>query len=90
VALRSESTDYAPSASVFASHAGERAVSAHSVVTNDQVITWTRAGARDDLIIDRIERCDAVFRLTAGDELNLRQQGVSEDVIYAMKEAARR
>ncbi|WP_261361996.1 hypothetical protein [Humisphaera borealis] len=42
------------------------------------------------MIIDRIERSDTVFRLTAGDEMELRQKGVSEDVICAMKETARR
>ena len=55
-----------------------------------EVVTWTQSGARDDVIIDRIERSDTVFRLTAGDEMQLRQQGVSDDVICAMKETARR
>lgn len=56
----------------------------------NEVITWMKAGARDDVIIDRIERSDNVYRLTAGDEMLLRQQGVSDDVICALKEALRR
>jgi hypothetical protein len=59
-------------------------------LSQDQVVTWTQAGTRDDLIIDRIERSDTVFRLTAADEQSLRREGVSDDVIYAMKDTARR
>jgi surface antigen len=59
-------------------------------LTKEQVATWARQGTRDDIIIDRIERSDSVFRLSAADEQNLQQQGVSEDVILAMKETARR
>ena len=60
------------------------------VLTQDEVVVWAKSGASDDVIIDRIERSDSVFRLTAGDEMQLRRQGVSEDVICAMKETARR
>ena len=61
-----------------------------SRLSAEQVVTWSQAGTRDDIIIDRIERSDTVFRLTAGDEQHLRRQGVSDDVIYAMKDTARR
>lgn len=64
--------------------------SAEPALSPHEVLDWTQAGARDDVIIDRIERSDTVFRLTAGDEMELRQKGVSEDVICAMKETARR
>lgn len=59
-------------------------------LTNDQVVTWTQAGARDDIIIDRIECSETVLRLTASDEQHLRREGVSDDVIYAMKDTAKR
>jgi hypothetical protein len=64
--------------------------SAGSQLTQEQVVTWTKSGTRDDIIIDRIERSDVVFRMTATEEQNLRQQGVSSDVIFAMKETCRR
>jgi hypothetical protein len=56
-------------------------------VTQDEVVIWATQGTRDDVIIDRIERSRAVFRLSAADEQHLRQQGVSGDVIVAMKES---
>jgi len=59
-------------------------------VTQSDVIAWSRQGKSDDVIIDRIERSDSVFRLTAADEDTLRQRGVSEDVIQAMRDTARR
>ena len=59
-------------------------------ISPETVAAWAQAGARDDVIIDRIERSDAVIRLTAGDEMRLRRAGVSDDVICAMKETARR
>lgn len=65
-------------------------VQADSDITPETVATWAQAGARDDVIIDRIERSDTVIRLTAGDEMRLRRAGVSDDVICAMKETARR
>jgi hypothetical protein len=54
------------------------------------VISWTARGTRDDVIIDRIERSGAVYHLSAKDENELRDQGVSEEVIQAMKATARR
>jgi hypothetical protein len=59
-------------------------------VTREQVVQWTQAGVRDDIIVDRIERSDSVFRLSTADERSLRQQGVSEGVIVAMRNTARR
>ena len=71
-------------------YASRSAAPARGRLSKEQVVTWTQAGTRDDIIIDRIERSDTVFRLTAADEQHLRQQGVSEDVLYAMKDTARR
>ncbi len=59
-------------------------------LTKEQVTAWAQQGTRDDIIIDCIERGHTIFRLSAADDEHLRQQGVSEDVICAMKETARR
>src|SRR3954471_18350770 len=56
-------------------------VRAADVVTRTDVIEWTRRGDRDEQIIDRIERSASVPRLTARDENDLRDAGVSERVI---------
>ncbi|CAN5332630.1 hypothetical protein BH09PLA1_BH09PLA1_20640 [soil metagenome] len=59
-------------------------------IGKSEVISWTDQGVRDDIIIDRIERSGTVFRLTAADQNDLRDHGVSESVIRAMKNTARR
>ena len=64
--------------------------SASATVTREDVIEWTRRGDRDEQIIDRIERSDNVSHLSARDENALRDSGVSESVIRAMKNSDRR
>lgn len=64
--------------------------SAAAVVTRDDVIEWTRRGDRDEQIIDRIDRSPSTIYLTARDENDLRDAGVSEGVIRAMKNTDRR
>ena len=59
-------------------------------ITKDDVVRWTQRGDRDDLIVDRIEQSGTAERLSSRDENDLRDRGVSEDVIRAMKDAARR
>lgn len=59
-------------------------------VTKSDVIAWSQRGTRDDVIVDRIERSGSVFRLTAADENDLRDRGVSESVIRAMRDTSRR
>ena len=59
-------------------------------VTKEEVADWSRRGVRDDIIIDRIDRSGTVFTLNGADENRLRDAGVSEDVIRAMKDTARR
>jgi uncharacterized protein YcfJ len=59
-------------------------------VTKADVVAWTRRGDRDEQIIDRIDRSPGVIRLSARDENQLRDSGVSEDVIRAMKNTDRR
>jgi hypothetical protein len=61
-----------------------------SGVTTGDVISWAQRGTRDEEIIDRINRTGTVFHLTAADENRLRDAGVSEMVIHAMKDTARR
>jgi hypothetical protein len=58
-------------------------------ITRRQVIQWTQDGVRDDIIIDRIERSGTVFNLRAADENQLRDAGVSEAVIRAMRDTGR-
>ena len=59
-------------------------------LTKEDVIRWSARGDRDDLIIDRIEQSGATFHLTSREENDLRDRGVSEEVIRAMKDTARR
>ncbi|HEY7118753.1 MAG TPA: glycine zipper domain-containing protein [Tepidisphaeraceae bacterium] len=61
-----------------------------AVLTKQDVIDWTRRGDRDDQIIDRIDHGGTIFRLSSRDENDLRDAGVSEEVIRAMKDTARR
>lgn len=61
-----------------------------SAITRQDVINWVRHGDRDDIIIDRIDRSGTVFQISSRDENTLRDAGVSEEVIRAMKDTARR
>ncbi len=54
------------------------------------IIAWTNQGVRDDIIVDRIERGGTVFDLSAADQNDLRDRGVSETVIRAMRDTMRR
>jgi hypothetical protein len=63
---------------------------ANGKISKRDVIEWNSRGVKDEIIIDRIERSGQVFRLTAADENELRDEGVSESVIRAMKDTARR
>jgi len=58
-------------------------------VTKDDVVAWSSRGMRNSEIIDRIDRSGTVFHLTAADENQLRDAGVSEEVIREMKDTAR-
>ena len=59
-------------------------------IAREDVIAWARRGDRDDLIIDRIERSGTIFHLSSRDENTLRDAGVSEEVIRAMKDTGRK
>ena len=54
-------------------------------VSQSDVFGWTVRGVSDDVILDRIGRARSTFHLSAGDEIRLRDAGVSDDVIRAMK-----
>jgi hypothetical protein len=58
-------------------------------VSPDDVITWTRDGRPRQEIVENL-RSTAPMRVYAADENRLRDAGVSEDVIEAMKATARR
>jgi uncharacterized protein YcfJ len=67
----------------------DRRHSSGEEVRKSDVIAWTYRGLSDDVIIDRIERSGAVFHLTAADENDLRDRGVSETVIRVMRDTSR-
>ncbi len=56
-------------------------------VTRAQVVQWNQQGVKDEIIIDRIQRSGA--KLRSNDESALRNAGISEDVIRAMKDGSR-
>jgi uncharacterized protein YcfJ len=68
----------------------EPAPRSSSTLTKNQVVRWTQDGVKDDIIIDRIDRSGATFRLSVADENDLRDAGVSEEVVRAMKNTARK
>jgi len=59
-------------------------------ITRSDVVAWSQRGDRDADIIDRIERSGTVFQVSSRDENQLRNAGVGEDVIHAMRDTARR
>lgn len=62
----------------------------NSPVSKQDVVDWNRRGVKDEVIIDRIERSGTRFYLTAADENMLRENGVKEEVVRAMKDTTRR
>jgi hypothetical protein len=65
--------------------AGDPALGPSADVSQSDVIGWTVRGVSDDVILDRIGHARSTFHLSAGDEMRLRDAGVSDDVIRAMK-----
>ncbi|HVT90465.1 MAG TPA: YMGG-like glycine zipper-containing protein [Tepidisphaeraceae bacterium] len=59
-------------------------------ITKNDVVTWSKRGVSDEVIIDRIDRSNASFHLTAADINDLRDRGVSPCVIEAMQDTGRR
>jgi hypothetical protein len=54
-------------------------------VTQQDIIRWSVRGDSDDVIIDRLQQSPAIFHLGTSDEIRLRDAGVSDEVIRAMK-----
>jgi hypothetical protein len=57
-------------------------------VTQQEIIRWSVRGESDDVIIDRLQKSPAIFHLGTSDEIHLRDAGVSDEVIRAMKATA--
>jgi uncharacterized protein YcfJ len=57
-------------------------------VAKSDVMEWSRNGTKEDVIVDRIERSGAM-RLSSADERELKDAGVSDRVIRAMRGSAR-
>lgn len=74
----------------YARRSSSRYESRTVAVTREDVIEWTRRGERDEVIIERVQASPGVFRLSSRDENELRDNGVSEVVIRAMKDTGRR
>jgi uncharacterized protein YcfJ len=60
-------------------------ISREQMVSKKDVIRWTNEGVKDEIIIDRVERSGTRFEIRASDENELRDAGVSEEVVRAMK-----
>jgi hypothetical protein len=57
-------------------------------VSCEDIINWSCRGTSDDIIIDRLEHSSNVFHISAAEEIHLRDAGVSDEVIRAMKATA--
>ena len=77
----------APSAREDGKYSSESSapISRELTVSKKDVIRWTNEGVKDEIIIDRIDRSGTRFDIRASDENELRDAGVSEEVVRAMK-----
>ncbi len=57
------------------------------VMTNDEVITLTRAGLSSSIIVGKIRSSKSDFDLSTDALIKLKQSGVSDDIVTAMLEA---
>ena len=62
--------------------------SAAAAVSQSDVIAWVTRGTTDDVVLDRVQHAPNAIRLTAGDEVRLRDAGVTDEVIRAIKATA--
>ena len=76
-------------------HARASVISADSLstpqarpISREEIIEWSIRGFSDDMIIDRIDRSNCAFHLSASEEIHLRDAGVSDEVVRAMKATA--
>ena len=61
-----------------------RKIDSLRVMTKDDIISLSKAGVSDSLIINMMDATDSWFKLNTKDVLALRNAGVSEGVISAM------
>ena len=59
--------------------------SAEPPVSQSDVLKWVARGTADDVILDRIQHAPNAIRLSAGQEMQLHEAGVTDEVIRAMK-----
>ena len=74
----------APATAQQAANAATADVNNDGFVTLDEVIAMEQAGLSDQAMIDRLRATGQVFELTASQQDQLRQHGVSNDVIAQM------
>ena len=67
---------------------GEPPAPPMSRVSESDVIAWVARGTNDEVILDRLQRASNAIRLTAGDEMRLRDAGATDEVIAAIKATA--
>jgi len=90
VAPAPEYTDSSRVSPVVQASAAGVTSAALTAVTMSDVMNWTAQGVSDDDIIARIEHSDVIFRLTAADEVQMRDARVSNQVIHAIAAMQRR
>jgi hypothetical protein len=66
---------------------GPAAVAQDETLTNNEVISLTKAGLSQSLIIGKIRTSKSKFDLTTDGLISLKQAGVSDDILTAMMEA---
>ena len=54
------------------------------VLTNDEVISLSKAGLSSSIIIDKIRTSKSNFDLTTDSLIKLKQSGISDDIVSAM------
>src|SRR5207248_11221693 len=81
----SQNGQRSPATAEQARNASTADVNGDGFVTLDEVIAMKQAGFSDDEMIRRLQSTGQVFDLSAQNEQDLRNQGVSQGVINAMK-----
>lgn len=89
-APKSDVRPVSPAAATMGYPVGGASSIAPVPVTKGEIIEWTSKGVPEEVIIERIARSRTVFHLTAADQNELRDKGVSKSVIRAMREMWRR
>jgi hypothetical protein len=72
----------------MAASAQEHKVSGEEVLTNEKIVTMTRAGLSATLIVNKIRSSKTNFNVSTDELIRLKQAKVSDDIINAMVEAS--